>query len=97
MGGVLTAGFRLATQMKDSFAALQVASALQWQPALIAQQLTSLRDRLESRAYAGQTLVDLKDAIETFDRDLEGLAGAVRQPGGGRRCAAPVAPVSARA
>src|SRR5688572_1154083 len=76
MGGVLTAGFRLATQMKESFATLQVASALQWQPALIAQQLTSLRDRLEGRAYAGQTLADLATAIETFDRDLEGLAGA---------------------
>ena len=66
MGGVLTAGFRLATQMKEGFAALQVASALQWQPPLIAQQLTSLRDRLESRAYAGQTLADLKER----DRDL---------------------------
>ncbi len=76
MGSVLTAGFRLATQMKEGFASLQVASALQWQPPLIAQQLTSLRDRLESRAYAGQTLADLGSAIENFDRDLQGLAGA---------------------
>lgn len=79
MAGVLTAGFRLATQMKESFAALQTASALQWQPQLIAQQLASLRVRLESRAYAGQTLADFGDAIETFDRDLEGLASG---PGG---------------
>jgi HPt (histidine-containing phosphotransfer) domain-containing protein len=76
MGGVLTAGFRLATQMKESFAALQTASALQWQPPLIAQQLASLRDRLESRAYTGQTLDDLGGAIDNFDRDLERLAGA---------------------
>lgn len=76
MAGVLTAGFRLATQMKASFAALQTASALQWQPPLIAQQLASLRVRLESRAYAGQTLADFGGAIETFDRDLEGLASA---------------------
>ena len=75
MGGVLTAGFRLATQMKEGFASLQTASALQWQPPLIAQQLTSLRDRLESRAYAGQTLADLKSAIDTFDRDLHALSG----------------------
>jgi HPt (histidine-containing phosphotransfer) domain-containing protein len=76
MGGVLTAGFRLATQMRESFAALQTASALQWQPPLIAQQLTSLRDRLESRAYAGQTLADLGAAVENFERDLQRLAGA---------------------
>jgi hypothetical protein len=76
MGGVLTAGFRIATQMKESFAALQTASALQWQPPLIAQQLASLRNRLESRTYAGQTLEDLGGAIDTFDRDLERLAGA---------------------
>lgn len=76
MAGVLTAGFRLATQMKEGFAALQTASALQWQPELIAQQLASLRVRLESRAYAGQTLTDFGNAIETFDRDLEGLAKA---------------------
>src|SRR5688572_8701147 len=76
MGGVLTAGFRIATQMKENFAALQTASALQWQPPLIAQQLASLRDRLESRAYIGQTLADLGGAIETLDRDLESLAGA---------------------
>ena len=62
MAGVLTAGFRLATQMKAGFAALQTASALQWQPPLIAQQLASLRVRLESRAYAGQTLADFGGA-----------------------------------
>lgn len=76
MAGVLATGFRLATRMKESFAALQTASALQWQPPLIAQQLASLRVRLESRAYAGQTLTDFGSAIETFDRDLEKLASA---------------------
>lgn len=76
MAGVLATGFRLATRMKESFTALQTASALQWQPSLIAQQLASLRVRLESRAYAGQTLSDFGSAIETFDRDLEGLASA---------------------
>lgn len=77
MGGVLTAGFRIATRMQENFAALRTASALQWQPALIAQQLTSLRDRLESRAYAGQTLTDLARAIDNVDRQLEELASGV--------------------
>ena len=76
MAGVLTAGFRLASRMKESFADLQTASALQWQSSLIEQQLASLRVRLESRAYAGQTLSEFGSAIETFDRDLEGLASA---------------------
>jgi two-component system, chemotaxis family, sensor kinase CheA len=74
MGGVLIAGFRLATQMNSNIGALQTASMLQTSPSLIAQQLTSLRDRLESRAYAGQALADLKTTVERFDRDLKRLA-----------------------
>ena len=74
MGGVLIAGFRLATQMTTNIGALQTASALQAYPDMIAQQLTSLRDRLEARAYAGQALADLKTTVERFDRDLKQLA-----------------------
>jgi len=73
MGGVLIAGFRLATQMTANIGALQSASAMQAYPNMIAQQLTSLRDRLESRAYAGQALADLKATVERFDRDLKQL------------------------
>ena len=60
MGGVLIAGFRLATRMTADIARCRSASALQTYPNMIAQQLTSLRDRLESRAYAGQALADLR-------------------------------------
>ena len=56
MGAVLIAGFRLATQMRANITALQTASMLQTYPDAISQQLNSLRDRLEARAYAGQAL-----------------------------------------
>ena len=60
MGAVLIAGFRLATQMRANITALQTASVLQTYPAAMSQQFNALRDRLESRAYAGQALADLK-------------------------------------
>src|SRR5262245_42952654 len=74
MGSVLIAGFRLATRMTSDIGALQSASSMQTYPNMIAQQLTSLRDRLEGRAYAGQALADLKSTVERFDADLKGLA-----------------------
>lgn len=74
MGGVLVLGFRLATQMTTRIGALQTASTLQTYPDMIAQQLTSLRDRLESRAYAGQALADLKATVGRLDGDLKLLS-----------------------
>jgi two-component system, chemotaxis family, sensor kinase CheA len=74
MGGVLIAGFRLATRMTAGIGALQTASALQAYPNMIAQQLTTLRDRLEGRAYADQALMDLKATVERFDGDLKKLS-----------------------
>ncbi len=74
MGGVLIAGFRLSTEMKANIAALESASALRGYPGLVAQQLTSLRNRLESRAYAGQALADFKGTVERFDAELRELA-----------------------
>ena len=59
MSAVLILGFRLATQMRASVTGLQTASMLQTYPDAISQQLNSLRDRLEARAYAGQALADL--------------------------------------
>jgi len=76
MGAVLVAGFRLATQMRSNITALQAASVLQTYPGTLAQQLTSLRDRLEARAYAAQALTDLRATNERFDRDLRALAAA---------------------
>ncbi len=73
MGAVLLFGFRLATQMRSSIAALQTASTLQTYPETIAQQLNSLRDRLEVRAYSGQALSDLQTSVKRFDTNLRQL------------------------
>jgi signal transduction histidine kinase len=73
MSGVLIFGFRLATQMRASVTGLQTASMLQTYPDAITQQLNSLRDRLEARAYAGQALADLKSTVTHFNRELEQL------------------------
>jgi two-component system, chemotaxis family, sensor kinase CheA len=73
MGGVLIAGFRLATQMNAKVTALQTASVLQTYPNTIASQLNSLRDRLEARAYAGQQLADLRATVEKFDQEMKQL------------------------
>src|SRR6185312_12620489 len=76
MGGVLIAGFRLATQMNAKVQALQSASVLQTYPATIASQLNTLRDRLETRAYAGQALADLRATVERFDEQMKQLGAA---------------------
>jgi two-component system chemotaxis sensor kinase CheA len=73
MGGVLIAGFRLATQMNANVTALQTASVLQTYPNTIAAQLNSLRDRLEARAYAGQALADVRSTVDRFDKDMKQL------------------------
>ena len=67
MAFTLIFGFRLATQMRASVQGLQTASMLQTYPDAITQQLNSLRDRLEARAYAGQALADLKATVKKFD------------------------------
>jgi signal transduction histidine kinase len=76
MGGVLIAGFRLATQMNAKVQALQSASVLQTYPGTIASQLNTLRDRLETRAYAGQALADLRATVERFDEQMKQLGAA---------------------
>ena len=82
MGAVLLAGFRLATQMRANIAALQTASTLQTYPSALSQQMNSLRDRLEARAYAGQALGDVKGTAKRFDQELQQLSagGAVDSP-----------------
>src|SRR5215469_10822763 len=74
LGLVLLAGFRVATQMRTNITALQTASTLQTYPATIAQQLNTLRDRLEARAYTGQALSELKGSVKHFDQDLQRLS-----------------------
>ncbi|HEV2229617.1 MAG TPA: Hpt domain-containing protein, partial [Steroidobacteraceae bacterium] len=73
MGAVLFVGFRIATQMRASITALQTASSLQNYPDDITRQLSSLRDRLEARAYSGQALEDLQGTVRRFDRQLKEL------------------------
>jgi two-component system, chemotaxis family, sensor kinase CheA len=73
MGIVLLLGFRLATRVTVQVAGLQTASGLETYPAILNQQITSLRDRLEERAYSGQALSDLRATTESFQRDLQKL------------------------
>ncbi len=76
MGVVLLVGSRLATQVTVDVRALQTASGLQAYPAILDEQLSALRDRLEERSYAAQALADLKTATASFNHDLDRLAGA---------------------
>ncbi|MGA7825626.1 MAG: Hpt domain-containing protein, partial [Steroidobacteraceae bacterium] len=76
MGAALVLGFRLATQMRANIAALQAASALQNYPDDISQQLATLRDRLETRAYSGQALADLQGTVKRFNQQLRELETA---------------------
>jgi signal transduction histidine kinase/PAS domain-containing protein len=73
MGTVLFFGFRLATQTRTSISALQTASTLQTYPETIAQQLNSLRDRLEVRAYSGQALSELQTSVKHVTANLRQL------------------------
>lgn len=75
MGLALLAGFRLATQIRSSITALQTASELQTYPGVIAQQLTALRERLETREYTGQAHAELVGTVEHFNDDIQQLAG----------------------
>jgi two-component system, chemotaxis family, sensor kinase CheA len=76
MGAALVLGFRLATQMRANIGALQAASALQNYPDDISQQLATLRDRLETRAYSGQALADLQGTVKRFNQQLRELETA---------------------
>ncbi|MGH8270228.1 MAG: hypothetical protein ACRES1_09175, partial [Steroidobacteraceae bacterium] len=71
----LLAGFRLSTQIRSSITALQTASELQTYPGVIAQQLTALRERLETREYTGQAHTELSGTVEHFNDDIQKLAG----------------------
>jgi two-component system, chemotaxis family, sensor kinase CheA len=71
MGLALLAGFRLATQIRSSITALQTASELQTYPGVIAQQLTALRERLETREYTGQAHAELAGTVQHFNDDIQ--------------------------
>ncbi|HEY1890165.1 MAG TPA: ATP-binding protein [Steroidobacteraceae bacterium] len=71
MGLALLFGFRLATQIRSSITALQTASELQTFPGVIAQQLTALRERLETREYTGQAHGELVGTVQRFNDDIQ--------------------------
>jgi len=73
MSFALLVGFRLATQIRSSITALQSASELQTYPGVIAQQLTALRERLESREYTGQAHSELVGTVQRFNDDIQQL------------------------
>jgi two-component system, chemotaxis family, sensor kinase CheA len=73
MGLALLTGFRLATQIRSSITALQTASELQTYPGVIAQQLTALRERLETREYTGQAHAELAGTVQHFNDDIQAL------------------------
>jgi len=74
MGLALLAGFRLATQIRSSITTLQTASELQTYPGVLAQQLTALRERLETREYTGQAHAELAGTVDRFNTDIQQLA-----------------------
>src|SRR5207244_1524451 len=65
-----------AINMRAGIGALQAASTLQTYPEEISRQLSTLRDRLEVRAYSGQALADLQGTVSRFDQKLNQLAGS---------------------
>jgi len=73
MGIVLLVGSRQATRVTVDVGALQTASGLETYPAILNQQITQLRDRLEERAYSGQALADLRATTDSINRDLRRL------------------------
>ncbi len=67
---VLIAGFRLATEIRASVAALQGTSVLQTYPAVISQQLTALRQRLQTLEYTGHVHRELTRTVRNFNLRL---------------------------
>jgi signal transduction histidine kinase len=80
MGLALLVGFRLATQIRSSITALQTASELQTYPGVIAQQLTALRERLETREYTGQAHGELGGTVQRFNDDIQLLSKRAQSP-----------------
>ncbi|HEY6515057.1 MAG TPA: Hpt domain-containing protein, partial [Steroidobacteraceae bacterium] len=80
MGLALLVGFRLATQIRSSITALQTASELQTYPGVIAQQLTALRERLETREYTGQAHGELAGTVQRFNDDIQLLSKRAQSP-----------------
>lgn len=70
---VLIAGFRLATEIRANVAGLQRASLLESYPAELSQQLTALRERLDTLEYTGGVHQELAASVAGFDRNFAAL------------------------
>ena len=73
IGLVLVPGYRLSSQLSADTAALKLASENRGRPASIAGSLASIRDRLASGVYVGQSVKDLRVSVQEFDRGLTQL------------------------
>ena len=73
MGLVLIAGFRLATQIRANVGTLQQASELEAYPSAISEQLTALRQRLDTLEYTGHVHGELASSVRGFNRDFTAL------------------------
>ena len=73
MSLVLIIGFRLATQIRASVATLQQASELEAYPAVVTEQLTALRQRLDTLEYTGHVHAELAASVSGFERDFGAL------------------------
>ena len=73
MSLVLIIGFRLATQIRASVAMLQQASELETYPAVVTEQLTALRQRLDTLEYTGHVHAELAASVSGFERDFGAL------------------------
>ena len=89
MGLALLAGFRLATQIRSSITALQTASELQTYPGVIAQQLTALRERLETREIRRRAPRPASTANTATDTHREASAASLVTRGPSRSARRP--------
>ena len=85
IGLVLVPGYRLANQLSADTAALKLASEQRGQPVAIAKSLLAVRDRLGSRAFVGQAVKDLGDAVHGFEQSLAQLDAVIQPLLRGRR------------
>jgi len=79
IGTVMVPGYRLASQLSGTTAALKVVSEQRGQPQFVARSLATLRDQLEAGQYVGRTITDLSLAVGGYDIALAQLQKNVPQ------------------
>ncbi|MDP9082180.1 MAG: Hpt domain-containing protein [Pseudomonadota bacterium] len=76
VAAVLVPGLEVATELEDSSIALQVVGEQQRDLALLRAALESSHDRLQSRGYIGDSLIELRTAAGKLDVALDNLVAA---------------------